>query len=195
MGSFGCCFLWLLFGALLGWLLNYWLCKRYCNKPKETITHYTPPPPPATKTDNTPKATVAPVVMATPPAATPVKPTKPVAKPKPATKPKAPAAKAVTIDLAAAKAAGITIKSADDLTVIEGIGPKINTLFKESGLKTFAQVAAATVPQMRAILDKGGARYRIANPSTWAKQAKLAANNKWNELKKLQDELSGGVEK
>lgn len=46
---------------------------------------------------------------------------------------------------------------------------------------------------MRAILDKGGARYRIANPSTWAKQAKLAANNKWKELKKLQDDLSGGV--
>jgi len=62
-------------------------------------------------------------------------------------------------------------------------------------MKTFAQVAKATVPQMRAILDKGGSRYRIANPGTWAQQAALAASNKWAELKKLQDELSAGLKK
>ena len=75
------------------------------------------------------------------------------------------------------------------------MGPKINELFKDNGLKTFTQVGGATVKEMRAILDKGGARYRMANPGTWAKQAKLAANNKWKELKKLQDELSGGKKK
>lgn len=194
MSSFGCCFVWFILGALLGWLLNYWLCKRCCNKPKDSISHYTPPTPaPAPKADNVAPATVAPPVVKVAPTAptpAPVK-AKAVAKPKP----KAAPVKSVTIDLAAAKAAGVMIKSVDDLTVIEGIGPKISALFKENGLKTFAQVATATVPQMRAILDKGGARYRIANPSTWAKQAKLAANNKWKELKKLQDDLSGGVEK
>lgn len=199
MSSIGCCFVWFLGGALLGWLLNYWLCKRCCNKPKETISHYMPPPAPASKVDESATAIMAPAVKATAPTPTPV-PAKPKAATKPKAvakpKPKAPSpAKPVTIDLAAAKAAGITIKSVDDLTVIEGIGPKINTLFKENGLKTFAQISTATIPQMRAILDKGGARYRIANPSTWAKQAKLAANNKWKELKKLQDDLSGGVEK
>lgn len=196
MSSFGCCFVWFILGALLGWLLNYWLCKRCCNKPKDSISPYTPPAPapaPASKVDNVaPAATVAPVAKAAPPAPTPAPAkAKAVAKPKP----KAAPVKSVAIDLVAAKAAGIMIKSADDLTVIEGIGPKISALFKENGLKTFAQVATATVPQMRTILDKGGARYRIANPSTWAKQAKLAANNKWKELKKLQDDLSGGVEK
>ena len=95
----------------------------------------------------------------------------------------------------AAKAAGFALKTANDLTIIEGIGPKINDLFNDNGLKTFAQVAAASVPQMRAILDKGGSRFRIANPSTWAKQAGLAADNKWSALKKLQDELSGGIKK
>ena len=48
---------------------------------------------------------------------------------------------------------------------------------------------------MRTILDSGGSRFRIANPSTWAQQATLAAENKWAELKKLQDNLSGGVKK
>jgi predicted flap endonuclease-1-like 5' DNA nuclease len=200
MSSFGCCFIWFLFGALLGWLLNYWLCKRCCNKTKETINHYTPPPAPAANQEATPTATAAPAMKAAAPAPAPTteKPKttprkKVVAKSKPKTSPIP--EKNIVIDLTAAKAAGISIKSADDLTVIEGIGPKINELFKENGLQSFAQVAAATVPQMRAILDKGGARFRIANPSTWAKQAKLAANNKWKELKKLQDDLSGGVKK
>ena len=197
MSSLGCCFWWLLLGALIGWFLNYLLCKCCKSKTKETVT--SPPPAPAAKAAPTPAAT-APVMKAAVPAkkAAPVK--KAAAKPKkaPAKKaaPKAKAAvKKVAIDVAAAKAAGISIKNADDLTVIEGVGPKINTLLKDGGLKTFAKVATATVPQMRSILDKGGARYRIANPSTWAKQAKLASNNKWKELKKLQDDLSGGIKK
>ena len=99
------------------------------------------------------------------------------------------------IDLAAAKAAGFTIKNVNDLTIVEGIGPKINELFHNAGIKTFAQLAAASVPQMRKILDDGGSRFRIANPSSWAQQAALAAANKWTELKKLQNELSGGVKK
>jgi predicted flap endonuclease-1-like 5' DNA nuclease len=128
--------------------------------------------------------------MADVPAAPTIKAAPP---PAPAPKPSAPAA--LIIDLAAAKKAGIAIKNANDLTIVEGIGPKINALFNDNGIKTFAQLAAATVPQMRAILDKGGSRFRIANPGTWAQQAALAAANKWTELKKLQDELSGGVKK
>lgn len=191
MSTFGCCFWWLLLGALIGWLLNYFLCKCSRKKPKETISHYTPPPAPAAKETPPPAATTTSQIASAAPAPAPAK-TKTNTTKKAPVKPKA---KDIAIDLAAAKAAGFKIKNADDLTVIEGIGPKINDLFKQNGLKTFADVASATVPQMRKILDAGGARFRIANPSTWAKQAKLAANNKWTELKKLQDELSGGVKK
>jgi len=109
--------------------------------------------------------------------------------------PKVAAPATMVIDLAAAKAAGFSIKNANDLTIVEGIGPKINELFHNAGIKTFTQLAAASVPQMRKILDDGGSRFRIANPSTWAQQAALAAANKWAELKKLQDDLSGGVKK
>jgi len=190
MSSFGCCFWWLSFGALLGWLLNLWLSKRCCNKTRQSVSHHTPPP--TAKVADVPVRTApevkAPTLAPAKPKATPTKKAAPA-------KPKTMPAKKIVIDLAAAKAAGISIKNTDDLTVIEGVGPKINELLKDNGLKTFAQVADASVAQMRAILDKGGARFRIANPSTWAKQAKLAANNKWKELKKLQDELSGGVKK
>ena len=193
---FGCCFWPFLLGALLGWLLNRLLCKCCCaTKPAQNIAHHspavTPTPPPAAKVADVPAVTVtapaAPVVKATPV-------TKPKAAAKPKAKPKA-ATKVSSIDLAAAKAAGFTIKNADDLTVIEGIGPKINDLFKDAGLKTFAQVAKATVPQMRTILDNGGSRYRIANPSTWSQQATLADSNQWAALKVLQDELSAGLKK
>ena len=174
LSTFSCCFWWFLLGALLGWLLHH-LLRGMLNKPSVQHTH-TPPPPAARVAD-------VPAPVAAAPAVKPVEPAKP-------------AAPAVAlIDLAAAKAAGFALKNANDLTVVEGIGPKINELFNNAGIKTFAQLAAASVPQMRKILDDGGSRFRIANPSTWAQQSALAAANKWTELKKMQDALSGGIKK
>jgi predicted flap endonuclease-1-like 5' DNA nuclease len=103
------------------------------------------------------------------------------------------APKAFVLDTAAAKAAGFKLKGPNDLTVVEGIGPKINELFNNAGVNTFAQLAKQTVPQMQKVLDDAGARYKLAKPGTWAQQATLAAENKWSELKALQDKLSGGV--
>jgi len=206
--TLSCCWFWLLLGVLIGWLLNRWLCK--CtnkNNPSESIPTTKPVqathvenPPPAKLADVSASTVVTPAPISTSTVATVKTTPKQAAKPKTPAKPKdivkpAPKAASATIDIAAAKAAGFSLKNADDLTVVEGIGPKINELFINSGVKTFAQLAEQTVPQMRAILDKGGARFRIANPSTWAKQAKLASTNKWAELKKLQDDLSGGVKK
>jgi predicted flap endonuclease-1-like 5' DNA nuclease len=101
--------------------------------------------------------------------------------------------KIFVLDTAAAKAAGFKLKGPNDLTVVEGIGPKINELFNNVGVNTFAQLAKQTMPQMQKVLDDAGARYKLAKPGTWAQQATLAAENKWSELKALQDKLSGGV--
>ncbi|MGB7816505.1 MAG: hypothetical protein WBL28_09175 [Methylotenera sp.] len=183
LSSLGCCFWWFLAGALLGWILNWCLCRCCCKSSCNTQA-------------TTQASTAAPAKMAEVPAAPVAKAAEPpkASAPRPeAPKPEAP--KAMVIDIAAAKKAGFAIKNANDLTIVEGIGPKINELFNDNGIKTFAQLAAATVPQLQAILDKGGSRFRIANPSTWARQAALAAENKWTELKKLQDELSGGIKK
>lgn len=178
---------WLILGILIGWLLSYLFSKRSVktpiSKPTKTET------PPTSKLANiTNSETITPT--ATPATLTAT----PVAKTKLATPP-APKSVANEIDITAAKAAGFSLKNAHDLTIIEGIGPKINDLLIENGIKTFAALAEKTVPQLRATLDKGGARFRIANPATWAKQAELASVNKWNDLKKLQGELSGGVKK
>lgn len=78
----------------------------------------------------------------------------------------------------------------DDLKKIEGIGPKISGLLMEKGINTFSQLAEKEASEIKAILDE--AKIRIANPATWAEQAKLAADGDWDSLGKLQDELKGG---
>jgi hypothetical protein len=80
----------------------------------------------------------------------------------------------------------------DDLKIVEGIGPKIEVLFNNDGIYTFAELAATSVEKMKAILDAAGPRFQIHNPSTWANQAALARDGKWDELKKWQDALYKG---
>ncbi len=80
----------------------------------------------------------------------------------------------------------------DDLKIIEGIGPKIETLLKEGGITTWAELAAASVDRLKEILDAAGPRYNIHDPSTWPAQSKFAAEGKFDELKEYQDMLIGG---
>jgi predicted flap endonuclease-1-like 5' DNA nuclease len=98
------------------------------------------------------------------------------------------------IDLAAARAAGFTLKDADDLEAIEGIGPKIAGLLREHGITSFARLAAAAPSDLRAILDRGGPNFRIAEPATWPEQAGYCVRNDWAGLKELQDRLTAGRE-
>lgn len=81
----------------------------------------------------------------------------------------------------------------DDLTLIEGVGPKISGILAEAGLDTWAKVAASTPEAIKEILAAAGSRYASHNPGTWPKQAELAAEGKFEELKAWQDELDGGV--
>jgi len=134
----------------------------------------------------------------------------PKAKPTPAPKPApAPAVAAAPVqavaDIPAAKPAkkakvakielpsGKKIKQ-DDLKMVEGIGPKIEGLLHAIDIKTWRELADAPEAKVQQMLDDAGPRYRIHSPSTWAKQAGLAADAKWAELEKLQDELDGGKE-
>jgi len=83
----------------------------------------------------------------------------------------------------------------DDLTKVEGIGPKIAELLNDAGITTFAQLAETETVKLREILYDAGSRYKSHDPETWAEQAKFAAEGKWDELKKWQAELDGGKEK
>ena len=74
----------------------------------------------------------------------------------------------------------------DDLKKVEGIGPKIAETLAEAGITTFAQLAKTDAAKI--ISDVRGNHVT----DTWPAQAQLAADGKWDELKKWQDELDGG---
>jgi len=83
---------------------------------------------------------------------------------------------------------------ADDLKIIEGVGPKIESLMKEAGFEDLRAVANASVDDLKKVLEDAGSRYQMHDPTTWPKQAELAADEKWEELRDYQDYLDGGKE-
>lgn len=80
----------------------------------------------------------------------------------------------------------------DNLTRIEGIGPKIEELLHAAGINTFANLGAASADDIRKILAGAGGRFAAHDPETWPQQSQMAADGKWDELEKWQDELDGG---
>ena len=86
-------------------------------------------------------------------------------------------------------------KSKDDLTKVEGIGPKAAEALSKAGVNTFEKLSKKSVEEIRTILVEASKTLAHLDPQTWAQQAKLAAEGKWEELKKWQDELNGGIAK
>lgn len=158
--------LWLVLGVGLGWLAcRWWLGRR------------------GQRTPASPWHEAAPVAASVDTAAEPmVEPSE--------TPAQMPASR--VIDVSAARAAGFNMRHASDLTIIEGIGPKISDLLHANGIESFTQIAQLHVDAMLGILQGGGPSFRLADPATWAQQATLAAQNRWVELKRLQSELLGG---
>lgn len=80
----------------------------------------------------------------------------------------------------------------DDLTVIEGIGPKLQLLLNQYGVFTYRQLAETEVPRLKEILANAGPQLAMHDPGTWPSQANLAANDQWDTLKSVQGFLKGG---
>ena len=82
----------------------------------------------------------------------------------------------------------------DDLTKIEGVGPKAAEALIASGVKTYAELADADAEKVKEILTEASSTLAHLDPTSWPKQAKMAAEGKWDELKEWQDSVKGGVE-
>lgn len=80
----------------------------------------------------------------------------------------------------------------DDLRKIEGIGPKIQELLNNAGIFTFSTLAATSSEGIKGILTAAGDRFKMHDPTSWPMQSSMAAQGKWEELKKWQDEAIGG---
>jgi len=83
----------------------------------------------------------------------------------------------------------------DDLKAIEGIGPKIEQLMHGAGITTWRILAQTNATAIREILTAAGSRFALADPTTWPKQAELAADGNWDELQAYQEFLNAGKEK
>ena len=80
----------------------------------------------------------------------------------------------------------------DDLTKVEGIGKKIEALLYKNKIYSYKQLSKSTITNLKTILESGGSKFSMHNPGTWPKQAKLAAEAKWEDLELLQKHLKGG---
>lgn len=109
----------------------------------------------------------------------------------------APAAKATEVEATPAAEvaeAPTATTGGDDLTKIEGIGPKIAELLNNGGITTFAELADAQDETVQQVLVEAGPRFNVHDATTWNEQAALARDGKWDELNELQDRLKGGKE-
>ena len=77
----------------------------------------------------------------------------------------------------------------EDLTRILGITPKIQTLLKSESITTYVELGRCTIKKLLLILDIANNKKKINYYTTWAKQAKLAASGKWEELTELQKKI------
>lgn len=85
-----------------------------------------------------------------------------------------------------------SVKRPDDLTRVEGIGPKIAKLLTVAGITSYGDLANADLANIQDILAKGGTAYTVHDPASWPEQAKLASEEKWDKLDDFQKKLLGG---
>ena len=103
------------------------------------------------------------------------------------------------VEVVAPKAKQSALKSkaavkvvADDLIKIEGIGKKINELLAAENITTFKDLSKLSAKKIKVILETAGSKFAMHDPTSWPRQAKLAAAGKWDELNELQKELNEG---
>jgi predicted flap endonuclease-1-like 5' DNA nuclease len=80
--------------------------------------------------------------------------------------------------------------SLDDLTIIEGIGPKISGVLRDAGINTFQKLADTSPARISEILKAAG--ITLFDASTWPEQASLILAARWTELRALQEKLIAG---
>ncbi|MEL6122264.1 MAG: DUF4332 domain-containing protein [Bacteroidota bacterium] len=59
-----------------------------------------------------------------------------------------------------------------DLTLINGIGPKMQELLNNAGISSIEDLANANVDHLKTVLSEADARYRMMDPTDWVAEAK-----------------------
>lgn len=103
-----------------------------------------------------------------------------------------PASPAAAPDLAQARTVLGKSIALDDLKVVEGIGPKIESLCHGIGIRTWFDLSTTEASLLSTMLADAGSRMASHDPSTWPEQAGLLAAGRWDDFKALTDGLRGG---
>jgi predicted flap endonuclease-1-like 5' DNA nuclease len=77
----------------------------------------------------------------------------------------------------------------NDLTLILGIGPKTAELLKSHGVDTWDKLAATPLLDLSKWLLEAGGIYKSQDPTSWSKQAVMAAHGEWRKLRLYQETL------
>lgn len=76
----------------------------------------------------------------------------------------------------------------DDLTLLDGIGPKIAAALVAAGVHSFAKLANAVPENVERIVREAGVRM-VGHADAWLQQAALAAKGDMDGLERLKAEL------
>ncbi len=82
--------------------------------------------------------------------------------------------------------------SADDLKVVEGIGPAIEEILHKAGILTFEDLSKSDPGELETIIQITAPQLHFVSADTWPAQARLAMNNEWEVLRDYQDQLQAG---
>lgn len=96
------------------------------------------------------------------------------------------------IDLKPEAVAKPATSGPDDLSRIEGIGPKMALELNDLGYYSFLDLSQADPEAIRSRLKAKNPTFAVHDPTTWPEQAKLALDGEWQRLATWQKELKGG---
>jgi len=77
----------------------------------------------------------------------------------------------------------------NDLAVIYGIGPKTSALLQSHNIQNWQDLAQTSVEALKQILTDAGGTFKSIDPSSWPKQAFMAAQSEWRKLRVYQESL------
>jgi predicted flap endonuclease-1-like 5' DNA nuclease len=194
--------IWVLLLVLLAGLIGWWWAGRRRTS-SETVTEQTPASSSPHVREYLASEMSAPALQAPAPAPEPAPALEPSLPEEPvlttfaaAPVPEAPAEAVETAAESAPppEAPAPTSESAeDDLLIIEGIGPQMEAALKAANIRTYRQVADASVQDLRAAIEVRGLRFA---PSlvNWAKQARFLASGDQAGFERYRDHLVRGLE-
>ena len=178
-------------GVLVGWLIEWIFVRLFVPNPKKKVETALD----AARKENTTlqqqvrdlQAQVAAAKSAAPAKASEPEPetvVKPEPEPKVESEQEAPVTEPAQPEPAEEPApADVADEGEDELTKLNGIGPKLAEAMQAAGIKRFSQLAVMTTDELSEALAPSGIRYSKASAETWATQAKLAAEGDWQGLK------------